>query len=183
MCYEQKKYAFLSDYIRLHVIEKHGGIYFDTDVEAVSSFDDLLENGAFFGFETDKYIHTGEGFGAEAHHPIVQQMITEYEPLLDGEYGTVGCPRLNTDSLLKFGLKQNGRKQMIGNAMVYPADYFNPRDSVTGRMKQTQHTYSIHWYSASWLPWYQQLRHKFGKPIHRIIKYLDEEKSWSFHIQ
>lgn len=42
MCYEQKKYAFLTDYLRLVIIEEQGGIYFDTDVEAVRSFDDLL---------------------------------------------------------------------------------------------------------------------------------------------
>ena len=42
MCYEQNRYAFLSDYVRLLVVNIHGGIYFDTDVEVVKSFDDLL---------------------------------------------------------------------------------------------------------------------------------------------
>ena len=59
MCYEQKKYAFLTDYIRLVVLEEHGGIYFDTDVEAVRSFDDLLDQPAFFGFEDNDHVNTG----------------------------------------------------------------------------------------------------------------------------
>ena len=43
MCYKEKKYAFLTDYLRLLIVEEHGGIYFDTDVEAVRSFDELLD--------------------------------------------------------------------------------------------------------------------------------------------
>ena len=65
MCYKEKKYAFLTDYLRLLIGEEHGGIYFDTDVEAVRSFDELLDNPAFFGFENDRFVNTGEGFGAE----------------------------------------------------------------------------------------------------------------------
>ena len=74
MCYEQKRYAFLTDYLRLLIIQEHGGVYFDTDVEVVKPLDDLLDSGAFFGFETDQYVNTGEGFGAEAGHPVVRQM-------------------------------------------------------------------------------------------------------------
>ena len=75
MCYDQKKYAFLTDYVRLIVVQKYGGIYFDTDVEVVRNFDDLLDNSAFFGFETNEYVNTGLGFGAEKENEIVKQMI------------------------------------------------------------------------------------------------------------
>ena len=51
LCCENKRWAFLSDYARLKVIYDNGGIYFDTDVEVVKSFDDLLDCDAFFGFE------------------------------------------------------------------------------------------------------------------------------------
>ena len=33
--YEQNKWDFISDYVRLHVVYENGGIYFDTDVEVV----------------------------------------------------------------------------------------------------------------------------------------------------
>ena len=51
MCYEEHMWAFLSDYVRLYVVAEHGGIYFDTDVEVIRSFDSLLSYQAFFGFE------------------------------------------------------------------------------------------------------------------------------------
>lgn len=44
---QRKKYAFLTDYLRLKIIQEYGGIYFDTDVEVIRSFDDLLDAGAF----------------------------------------------------------------------------------------------------------------------------------------
>ena len=170
MCYEQKKYAFLTDYLRLVIVEEQGGIYFDTDVEVLRPFDDLLVHPAFCGFENNQYANTGEGFGAEPHNPVVQQMLKEYDQLLDGQHGTIGCPILNTEALLKFGLKLNGEKQELTDAVVFPEDFFNPRNSITGELKKTANTYSIHWYSASWMPWYMRLRSTIGRPIHRFIK-------------
>lgn len=169
MCYEQKKYAFLTDYVRLVVVLEHGGIYFDTDVEAVRSFDDLLDYGAFYGFETSDYINTGEGFGAEAGNEIVLQMLHEYDRLLDGKQGTIGCPILNTEALLKFGLVQDGQMQRIRNAVVFPQDYFNPYDDPTGVLTMTENTFSIHWYGKSWLDKKTVLRSKLMKPLHRLL--------------
>ena len=44
MCYEQKKYAFLTDYLRLVIVEEQGGIYFDTDVEAAVAVYDVVKS-------------------------------------------------------------------------------------------------------------------------------------------
>lgn len=169
MCYDQKKYAFLTDYVRLIVVQKYGGIYFDTDVEVVRNFDDLLDNSAFFGFETNEYVNTGLGFGAEKENEIVGQMIREYDCLLDGKNGMIGCPTLNTEALLKFGLIQNGEKQNIDKSVIYPSEYFNPRDSATGELKRTENTYSIHWYSMSWLPRRLRIRSKITIVFHRFF--------------
>ena len=53
-CYANKKWAFLSDYVRLAVVLEHGGIYFDTDVELLKSPVPLMQHEAFFGFENEK---------------------------------------------------------------------------------------------------------------------------------
>ena len=52
--------------------------------------------------------------------------------------------------------------------MLYPADYFNPYDSLTGKLKKTENTYSIHWYDASWSDT-SQFRLKINRFIRRII--------------
>lgn len=169
MCYEQKKFAFLSDYARLVIVAREGGIYFDTDVEVIKSFDSLLSDSAFFGFENNEYVASGLGFGSEAEHPVIQAMLDSYKPMLDGKHGVKGCPRLNTEALENLGLQRNGKKQRIAGATIYPSEWFNPYDDPTGRLNKTDNTYSIHWYAKSWLSKRTVLRSKLTKPIHRIF--------------
>lgn len=154
--YAAKKYAFVSDVIRLIVLEQYGGVYFDTDVEVIRDIMPLLDDDGFIGFENDQYVNSGQVMAAVPHQFVVQAMIDEYKKLHftnpDGTVNTVGCPHLNSDVMERFGLVRNGREQMVAGIHVYPADYFNPLDSVTGKLTKTENTYSIHWYSMSWLP-------------------------------
>lgn len=168
--YDSKKYAFLSDYARLQIIFQEGGIYFDVDVEVVKPLDELLDKSAFFGFETPEYINTGLGFGAEAGNQIVESMLKEYEGVLDGKQGTVGCPILNTNALIKKGLIQDGTMQKIAGAIIYPMQYFNPYDDPTGMLNKTSETYSIHWFAKSWMDKKKILRSKVLKPVHRLMR-------------
>lgn len=169
MCYEQKKYAFLSDYVRLLVVAEYGGVYFDTDVEVIKPIDHLLEADAFYCFETREYVASGLGFGSVAHSETIQAMLAEYDFLLDGTEGTRGCPRLNTSALVKLGLRQDGTLQTVADAMVLPDDYMNPFDSATGILRKTANTVSIHWYSAAWLSPSRRLRTRIMRPLHRIF--------------
>ena len=169
MCYEEKLYAFLSDYVRLLVVSEHGGLYFDTDVELTKSPDELLESNGFFGFENSEYVNTGLGFGSIAHGVVVEAMLKEYLSLLDGTKGTIGCPRLNTKALVSLGLVQNGMMQNVQNSIIYPVQVFNPYDSATGRLNKSCQTISIHWYAATWMSKWQKMRSMITKPLHRIF--------------
>ena len=62
--YEAKKWAFVSDYVRLKVLYDNGGIYMDTDIEVIKPLDDLLQYNWFAGFEAEDRIQTGV-IGAE----------------------------------------------------------------------------------------------------------------------
>ena len=168
-CYENKKYAFLSDYIRLFVVAKYGGVYFDTDVELLKSLEKLIENDAFFGFENEKYVNTGLGFGSVANGIVIEAMLSEYDKILDGTKDLIKCPELNTKALKKFGLKEDGSLQKINGATIYPIEYFNPYESSTGRLKMTNNTISIHWYAGSWMKNKQKIRSLFTRPLHRVF--------------
>lgn len=168
-CYDNKKWAFLSDFVRLVIIYENGGIYFDTDVELLRPVDNLLVHTAFFGFEDNEHVNTGVGFGAQANHQLVLQMLREYDVLIKDGNKVVGCPILNTQALVKKGLILNGKLQEIENSMVYPKEYFNPFDDPTGLLDKTKNTYSVHWYSKSWLSKKAVLRSKLTRPFHRIF--------------
>lgn len=165
-CYENKKYAFLSDYVRLWAVYNYGGLYMDTDVELVRPLNDLLDHKSYFGFETKEQVNTGLGFGAEKGNKIVEDMIKQYSL---NKTELIVCPELNTRSLINFGLIPNGEYQILDDAVVYPIECFNPYESTTGRLKKTKNTYSIHWYSQSWLSWDKRIRSSFTKPFHRLF--------------
>lgn len=171
-CYENQKWAFFSDLARLMIVYEHGGIYLDTDVEMVRPFDSLLKYEAFFGFESNESIATGLGFGSVPGHPILKEMIGVYDKLVPdekGNYPTINCPRLNTQALLPYGLQLNGQRQNVMNAEILPADYLNPYDDPTGRLRITENTLSIHWYGKSWMNKKTILRSRIMKPLHRIF--------------
>lgn len=171
-CYEHQLWAYLSDYVRLDVVEQEGGLYFDTDVEVVRRPDGLLQScNAYFGWETPEYLNTGLGFAAEAHHPAVKAMLRMYDGLVvNGKYmfeKMQGCPQLNTLALVSLGLKQDGTKQSVCDAIILPSDYMCPFHDATGKMNETENTFSIHWFSKSphgkWAAW----KMNFTRPLHR----------------
>ena len=171
-CYEHQYWAYLSDYVRLDVVEQEGGLYFDTDVEVVRRPDGLLQScNAYFGWETLEYLNTGLGFAAEPHHPAVKAMLKMYESLVaNGKYmyeKMQGCPQLNTLALVSLGLKQDGTKQSVCDAIILPSDYMCPFHDATGKMNETENTFSIHWFSKSphgkWAAW----KMNFTRPLHR----------------
>lgn len=170
---EAKKYAFASDVARLMVVYENGGLYFDTDVEVVKSFDDLLDNTAFLGFENNEYVASGLGFGSEAGIEFFKEHIDVYKDEVfindDGSFNMLGCPRVATKLLVEKGLVQNGQEQLVDGVRIYPTDYFNPYDSVTGKLNKTTNTYSIHWYDASWSGT-PHIILKLKRLIHRLLK-------------
>lgn len=171
-CYENKKWAFLSDFARLLIVKQRGGIYFDTDVELIRSPDELLKYPAYFGFENNENIATGLGFGAEADHETIIAMVNTYMDIKknsDGSYPLFVCPALNTKALIPLGLVLNGKRQNVKGAEILPIEFLNPYDDQTGVMKKTNNTLSIHWYSKAWLDKKTILRSKITKPLHRIF--------------
>lgn len=178
--YEMKKYAFVSDYARFDIIYQYGGIYFDTDVEVIKSFKDILEQGAFMGCEENvseknpyNLINPGLGIAAPAKLSIFKEIIEYYnsQSFLN-EDGTANLETVvikTTKLLYKHGLQNVTGIQKIEEITIYPREYFNPKDSSTGEMKITENTHSIHWYSMTWLSTYQKLRKKILDPFRGIF--------------
>ena len=158
---EVKKWGFVPDYARLDIIYQHGGIYLDTDVEIVKSFDDLLSDKGFAGFESKEYVALGLGFGAEAGNPVIKSLMDSYESLSfrnpDGTLNLIASPELNTVELCNLGLQRTGEMQNLMNCFkIYPAEYFCPKSINDGIIRKTANTYSIHHFDATWFTEEQQ---------------------------
>ncbi len=170
------KWAFVSDYARFDILYREGGIYFDTDVEVIAPFDDIVERGPFMGWEKSPAgvgVNPGLGMGAPAGHPFYRQVLDHYAsvPYL----GPDGTPLPGTvvmhvtNQLLKHGLTLEDTFQTVAGINIYPHDYFNPLDDATGRLTITPNTRSIHRYDKTWCDSYGPMRTRIMRLIHRLI--------------
>ena len=152
--YEARKFAFVSDYVRLYALYTEGGIYMDTDVEVLKPYDDLLFLSGFIGFEGSKHIPVGTGTIASIPHgEWVKEQMSAYEGIhfvkSDGSLDLTTNP-LRISAIMKAeGFIQNGQEQDYKDMHVFPVDYFCPRQT-TGEYLLTENTYCDHHFMGSW---------------------------------
>lgn len=169
--YEAKAWGFVPDYLRLWIVYNYGGIYLDTDVQIIKSFDPLLSFPAFCGFERGTndvdgyYVNFGQGFGAESHNEAILQHMEIYHDLLyknlDGSFNRIASPHYTTDVLVKQGLsRKHNSYQKLENIIVFSDDYFCPKSFATGIVKISSNTYSIHQFDGSWYSEEEQLQRR-----------------------
>lgn len=179
--YEAKKWGFVPDYARLDIVYEHGGIYLDTDVEMVRSFDELLEHECFFGFEDtgdgEYFVNCGHGFGAAPRHNAVKAARDHYEHLSftneDGSLNLLASPYYTTQSLRRLGLVQENRDQVLPGVQVFASDVLCPKNFRTGKLTKTARTVSIHHFTASWvddkikqeIAHQKKIRERFGERL------------------
>lgn len=152
--YVAKKYAFVSDYVRLWALEREGGIYLDTDVEVFRPFDDLLEYKAFVGFEGSKHLPVGTCvMASEAHGQWVSEQLYAYEDrhfvLENGICDFTTNVQFISARMRQNGFAQNGKEQNYKDLHVFPVEYFSPRHT-TGEYIRTPNTYCDHLGLSSW---------------------------------
>ncbi len=170
--YESRKWGFVPDYARLDIVLRYGGIYLDTDVWMVRSFDPLLQFGMFCGFESRTHINFGQGFGAVKGHPFMAELRKEYENLEfvspDGKMNMEHSPAYQTQTLKRLGIAINGKLQQKGDFVVFPPEYFSPLNEF-GYGLQTGNTFSVHQYDGSW---YNEEQRRIKERVIRNYQYL-----------
>ena len=177
--YQAKKYAFVSDYARFWILYKYGGIYFDTDVEVIKSLDDIIARGPFMGCEKDGAtgggtlaVAPGLGLGVNPGLGLYKEILDIYAALRfnlpDGSLNLKTVVQYTTDVLRKHGLEDVNQVMEVSGIWIYPKEYFCPIDYETGICHITEHTYTIHYFSASWY----NRRQRFYK---LLSKYIDQK--------
>jgi len=170
--FENKKYAFASDYIRYYALYNFGGIYLDSDVEVLKSFNDLLQYDSFMGFE---YMGLPEAavIGAKKGTVWVKSCLEWYE--------TAGIDRLNNiermlaPRILKTNYENTMRMKLldtdtiaqVDNHIILPFYYLSPKNFFSGKIIQKSETYAIHHFESAWMK--QNIKTKIRRLIHAII--------------
>lgn len=171
--YKAKKFAFVSDYVRLHALYNYGGIYLDTDVEVFKPFDDLLHHESFWGFEQENYIATST-IGSCQSNFLIGEFKSTYEKKSflkeNGEIDQLTNVAIITEILKSKGLELTGEYQELkGIGAFYPQSYFSPYDYINCRKFITKNTYTLHHFYKSWLPPKARLKSLTKKAIAQVI--------------
>jgi mannosyltransferase OCH1-like enzyme len=140
--FDQGKYSFASDYVRLYAIYNYGGIYLDMDVEVLRPFDELLETDIMIAYEDDnsKAIEVG-CFGAVKGNHFIKKCLNYYA---DKEFSDPKNLPIVMGDILQKSFKDN-------TINIYPPEYFTAKSFYTGRIFTTPNTFTIHHFAGTWL--------------------------------
>ncbi|QSP96056.1 hypothetical protein LPB19_06625 [Marinobacter salinisoli] len=142
-CYRRGLYAFVSDYLRLKVLEAEGGLYLDTDVTIRQNPFPLFAGAKFaVGYETEEYLGTAAIY-SEKDSRILSELIRFYE---EGIWKTdlyIG-PQVVT-YLIKDQQLSN-----LENCVLLPRHCFYPYSQEPLNFECPEESYLVHWFQHSW---------------------------------
>ena len=153
--YDNRKFAFVTDVVRLYALYNEGGVYMDTDVEVLKPLDMLLKYDAVSGFESGTQIPTGL-MASRAGLDIFKELLSEYDGIHfvrpDGTLDTTTNVVRITKALSKYGFVPNNTLQTIKEFTLLPKEYLCPKSTVDGKIRLTNNSLVIHHFTASWNP-------------------------------
>lgn len=164
-----KKWAYVSDFVRVHALSKYGGIYLDTDMLIIKHLDVFLENGSFLGFENPGVPSCGI-IGAKVNHPFWEKVLNHYKNInYSFHYSENTIPKI-VKSLIQNYYGQNYLNSPSSDLMLYSVDYFYPMpyfadDSPFSYI--TKNTYAIHLWNGSWLTLLEKAEWNFKHGHHK----------------
>ena len=180
--YESRKFAFVTDYVRLYALYTEGGIYMDTDVEVLKNLDPFLDLPAFSGFEDNVHIPTGI-MAAEKGSVWAGWQLKYYDDrhflLPDGTLDLTTNVEIIGKLMREKGfILRNGLYNFQNIITIFPRDYFCPKSHTTGKIELTQNTYTIHHFAGSWKSTSDRLKrrivHLIGvKMSHRLKLFIN----------
>ena len=157
---EGKNWSNVSNYARLYLVRKEGGIYMDIDFKLVKPLDELLENDLFFGFESgteNEFWINDALMGASSGLPLLQKAIEKLTITFDGlEQSNLSGPQFITKFLLEefpditYGDYKNSGVRIYPKDFFYPIN-FNERYKLIDADKYiSDNTVAIHTWGRTW---------------------------------
>ncbi len=175
-----KKWAFVSDYVRLYALYEEGGIYFDTDEEVRRPLDEFMDHDFFIGSQRCGSCRNISPalIGTLPQSEIVKNLLAVYDDEVfvkpDGTYNLTTNPVYFARVMKeKYGLDDvfvtEGRLKITDNAYIYPYFYF---------CTDNKDAYAVHHYSGSWKPDWKvedKMKLPFGFVVRKYKKNRDGE--------
>lgn len=158
--YKLKDYAHVSDVCRVYALYKYGGVYIDTDVELLKSFDPYLTLKSFLGVECD-YVGTCV-IGSLPKQLWVEKFLDYYKKT---HFVNIWGHAVRTPNPLILTKRVFPSIRIVDYPTIFPIDYFCGINLETNEKIKTPNTVSIHHFAASW-----RYKKTFSDRIRKIIK-------------
>jgi hypothetical protein len=162
--YREKKFAFVADYVRLIALQKHGGVYLDTDMLLVQPLDSLLHTSLLLGKESKEFVSCGM-IGATPDHPFIEAMREKYDDMKELRPNPVIMTEL-------FNSMHPSDTTVLGPVAFYPYT----SDTIHNYKGQQlgNDVYGIHLWNYSWghplNKFFKKIGiHKLGKKVAEIL--------------
>lgn len=170
----RRKFAFAADYIRLHALYHHGGIYLDADVEVLHDFSNLLATDSFIGFETGGDLEPAV-IGAKPGQTWVGRCLEYYKGRHfvrpDGSLDQEPLPMIIGNVLrAHYGLiGEVSRRELLlqANLTLMPYTCFSPKNLHTGKIALSRDTYCIHHFDGQWVE--RTWKHQLKQALHGFL--------------
>jgi mannosyltransferase OCH1-like enzyme len=169
--YEKKNFAFVSDYVRFWALYKYGGIYLDTDMYVLKSFDDLLPNDCFFGWETDLEENLSCGvIGANKGNDFIEHIISCYEDIefSQEKIAEIVIPRIVTRCYDQYISKD--KISVLPYSYFYSFPYSEKENFRNFMNYKTNDSYAVHLWNISWGKKRHKLRDWFIYHLKKVLK-------------
>lgn len=179
--FEQKKYAFVADYIRLYALYHYGGIYLDSDVLVYKSFNPLLNLPYFIGEDVIGLFEAAV-IGAEKETTWIKDILDYYTDrhfiLPDKSLNTDTLPAIIHNQLLTKNYlfkKICNENETYSNEpqklYVFSRDFFNSRNRV--KVQQTPKSFCAHNFKGSWVTKQNNLKNRIkAKLPHSCLNFI-----------
>lgn len=149
--YEERKWAFVSDYARLRTLYENGGIYLDTDMLILKDISPLLDKDLVLGEEESGIISAGMIASAKGH-PFIKKALDYYDA---NPNELITIPRILTKVWQEYPKKEDVR--ILSKEFFYP--YNSEEIKSWDRKTVPNNCYGVHMWNYSW-----------GSPINKFFK-------------
>lgn len=171
--YSLKKWAFVSDVARFHILQSNGGIYLDTDVELIKPINELLDNEMFMAYDQRGRIAPGLIMGSVAGHYMLKKILEYYQAhhfkMANGLPNTTTVVTIVSSILEENSIDLNGLNFSNNHMRLYDMTYFDPYNFETKKISLKENTISIHHYEASWKSAKDIVIYKCGVALRKLI--------------
>ena len=169
----------------MYALFNYGGVYLDSDVEVLRSFNDLLTLPYFIGYESKQYFEAAV-IGAEKGNPFIGDVLAYYKDRhFVKENGSLDIQIMPE---VMMNVTNSKWKRVLINEIsdfindptiinVFPYDWFSPIDSTGKRyvLRVSKNTYCIHHFASAWVDWRVKLLVKifgYNSPLRNRIQRL-----------